>query len=122
MSPDLGRIARWLVLCGYLFTITAANCFHQHGGDHHPASLLAQCCHGPDGDGDGRCVSRGDSCSCGEELCVVCRFLSQNAARVQCLQDVSVADVYESLHGITPLRFLSQAPLVERSRDPPFVV
>jgi hypothetical protein len=121
MSRDVRNTARWLVLGGYLLTITAANCFHDHGS-RHSAGLAAGSGEGLDGGTDGRRVSRGDAACHDGESCVVCQFLSQHMAAVDHSQEPASGDLQQRLPGLTPVHFLSRVPLVGHSRDPPFVV
>ncbi|MGA2033291.1 MAG: DUF2946 family protein [Thermoguttaceae bacterium] len=119
MSPNLRRIARWLVLGGYLLTMTVVPWLHDHSSHHHGQGAAAFCGQGADRDAQGPRVARDSAGSDRDEECPVCQFLSQQATAVRQAAELVRGDFYERLLGLSPAEVLSRAPLLQRSRAPP---
>jgi hypothetical protein len=123
----------WLLLGGYLFTVTAAAQFHLHGSHctHASSSLCSQeataalagiaqhCADHLSLDGQARGgVSSGVA---DDEDCPVCQFLAQSVMLVSIHTDVGWETLPEKAAVAEPVGRISRSLLAHRSRAPPVV-
>jgi hypothetical protein len=121
-------------LSGYLFAVTAANSFHNHGawdcGDHRPARGNGVSAH-PDEVMDGRVVaapdgrsaavarSSGPLAACADSACAVCHFLLLKLIPVRPVESIHVQALRETAVAAQPLAAARPPLLLQRSRAPP---
>ena len=135
MASNGRRIAAWLSLASYLFAVTAANSFHDHGpqeqADHEPA------CHAlsmhPHEGIDGRAIATGDGrgaamarsgglpAACSDGACPVCHFLLLKLLPMRPVESVRAEALRETPGAAQPLAAVRPPLLLQRSRAPPQV-
>jgi hypothetical protein len=127
------RFATWLLLAGYLFAVTAANSFHDHGrregAGHGSASshaLRAHPEHGmglrPSGPIDGRpelARSGGPLVECSDDGCPVCQFLLLKLLPMRPVESIHVEALREKAVAARPLAAARPPLLCHRGRGPP---
>ena len=136
MASNGRRIAAWISLASYLFAVTAASSFHDHGpqeqADHEPAcrdALSAHPDHGIDGGAiatrDGRCVAvarnGGHLAACSDGVCPVCHFLLLKLLPMRPVESVRAEALRETPVAAQPLAAVRPPLLLQRSRAPPQV-
>jgi len=136
MASNGRRIAAWLSLASYLFAVTAANSFHDHGpqeqADHEPAcrdALSADPDHGIDGRAiatrDGRCIAiartSGHLAACSDDACAVCHFLLLKLLPMRPVESLHAEALRETPGAAQPLAAVRPPLLLQRSRAPPQV-
>jgi len=134
MVSNRRRIATWLFLSSYLFAVTAASSFHNHGArdcaDHGSACCDALSTH-PDVGIDGRVVaapdgrsaavarSSGHRAACSDGACPVCQFLLLKLVPVRPVESIHVQALRETAVAARPLAAVRPPLLLQRSRAPP---
>ena len=114
MVSAVRRISTWLLLAGYLLSVTAAGSFHRHGDRPCSRSTTAGACQVFGGAWD-----LSGSASSGEEGCAVCQFLAQKVLPVQVTDAPVWTDVSTGVARVHPARAVAGETLLERSRAPP---
>ena len=113
------RIATWLLLSSYLFAVTAANFFHNHGpdvcghdGDRGGASATAE---------GGVFVGESENhvASSPEHGCAVCQFLSQKVAPTRAVEAIHAEAVPQSTAKTPSVVAASFSLRLQRTRAPP---
>lgn len=136
MASNGRRIAAWLSLASYLFAVTAANSFHDHGpreqADHEPACRHALSTHPDEGidgwpvatrDGRGAAIARsgGHFTACSDGACPVCHFLLLKLLPMRAVESLHAEALRETAVAAQPLAAVRPPLLLQRSRAPPQV-
>jgi hypothetical protein len=115
------RIATWVLLSSYLFVVTAANFFHNHGS--------GVCGHDGDRDavvatpvdGGGALVGEGEAhvASSSGHGCAVCQFLSQKVAPTRPTEGFHAEALPQSTIETPPVVAARSSLRLQRTRAPP---
>ena len=135
MPAVVRRFATWLLLASYLFAVTAANSFHDHGVCQQAQGDAGN---GPDHGGsnddcgqaadavplDGGLsgtLSRADCLRVhpSDQSCSVCQFLSHKLVPMRPVESIHVEALTESAVAARPLAVPCRPLLVHHSRAPP---
>ena len=115
------RIATWVLLSSYLFAVTAANLFHNHGPglcghDGDRGGVIAA---GNGGGGVSIGASENHAASSSEHGCAVCQFLSQKVAPTRAVEAIHAEALPPSTLKTPPVVVARASLRLQRTRAPP---
>lgn len=134
MSERARRVIVGLLLPGYLFAVTAAAAFHDHGiwFDPDVAPAVVECCHSagapcdpiewccPGSDSAGPSLQQASACS-HQHTCAVCQFLAQKVLSATAVASIRSESLREPAVICLPAPVLASRVLIHPSRAPPWL-